>query len=206
MPSRSIRSGLGSILGALVLGLAMTQPVAAQDPHAADRKLLLALVAEAERSLNAGDIDGFVKLFDEDAVVTWLNAEVSKGRDGIREYYKKMVGTGPGAILDKYVTFPKVATGARFYTDDIATAYGTTADEFYPKARHAFKFDSRWTATLVKRDGVWQVATLHLSTNVFTNELTAEYEGLIKKTGWMAGGGGLVAGLVVAWLGLRRRK
>jgi uncharacterized protein (TIGR02246 family) len=208
-PNYSERSIMLRAAHRLLMALALVVPLSAAaqtDPHAADRKLLLALVADAEAALNAGDIERFVSHFDEAATVTWLNAEVTQGRDGIRTYYRKMVGDAPGAILTKYLTFPKVSTGARFYTDDIATAYGTTADEFHPKTRHVFKFDSRWTATLLKRDNRWLITTLHLSTNVFTNELTAEYESLIAKTGWMAGGAGLIAGLAIGWFAWRRRR
>jgi hypothetical protein len=140
----------------------------------------------------------------DDATVTWLNAEVSRGKNEIRAYYRRMVGH-KDAILNKYLTRATVSAPARFY-GDVAVAHGTMADEFFPIKRDVFKLDSRWSSTSVKINGEWKVAALHLSSNVFTNTLTAELERAI----WMAAGGGLLAGLllmlIITKLAARRRK
>lgn len=202
----AIKHAANVVFSTLVMaaGLALALPALAQDDRADDRKKLLAMVAAAEAAINSQDPEKFVVLFEADGVITWLNGEVSRGHDAIRAYHRKMVGTATEAILTKYLTKPSVAAPARFY-GDVAVAYGSTADEFHPKARHVFRFDSRWTATLLKRGDDWRISALHLSTNVFNNELTAEYQSIITRTGLLTGGGGLLIGGLVAWWFLRKR-
>jgi ketosteroid isomerase-like protein len=166
----------------------------AADAHDEDRKQLLQVFDEIVGGINEQNIDRMVAQMEENATVIWLNAEASRGHAEIKAYYRKMVnkaGTGD-AILTKYLTKAKVAAPARF-VGDIAVADGTMEDEFFPIRRGPFKLNSNWSVTCVKRDGKWKIAHLHLSTNVFNNELLDE----IKQTVWYAAGGGLLAGLAL---------
>jgi uncharacterized protein (TIGR02246 family) len=165
-----------------------------------DRKLLRALMAEAEAGLNAQSIERFTALMSEDVTVTWLNAEVSRGKAEVKAYYQRMVG-GPGTILKKYVTKVSLGKPARFY-GDIAIADGKAADEFYPHARGEFRLDSNWSSAMAKIDGQWKIVALHLSSNVFTNPLLAEAEQMV----YYAAGGGLLTGLALMFLILRLRR
>ncbi len=164
------------------------------DAHAADRKQLLRVFDEIVSGINEQNIDRMVAQMDENATVIWLNAEVSRGHADIKAYYRRMVGTGD-AILKKYTTKARVAAPARFF-GDIAVADGTMEDEFFPIRRDAFKLNSNWSVTCVKRDGQWKILHLHLSTNVFNNELLDE----VKHMAWYAGGGGVLAGLVLMFV------
>ncbi len=192
------RSAWKGFLFFLVLALNIAGAAASEDDHADDRKQLHALMDEVEAGLNAQNIDRLTALMTDDVTVTWLNAVVSRGKGEVRAYYGRMVG-GEGAVLKKYLTRVSLDAPARFY-GDVAVAEGKAADEFFPHARDPFQFDSRWSSTLRKIDGQWKIATLHLSTNVFTNPLMAEAERWL----WRAGLGGLavgiLAGLLLCWL------
>lgn len=170
------------------------------DPRAEDRKLLRVLMAEAEAGINAQSADRLVALMSDDVTVSWLNAEVSRGKPEVKAYHQRMVG-GPGTILQKYVTKVSLSRPARFY-GDIAIADGKAADEFYPHARGPFRLDSNWSSTMAKIDGQWKIVTLHLSSNVFTNPLLAEAERMV----YYAAGGGLLAGLMLMFVALRLRR
>ena len=170
------------------------------DPRAEDRKLLRVLMAEAEAGINAQSADRLVALMSDDVTVSWLNAEVSRGKSEVKAYYGRMVG-GPGAILRKYVTKVTLSRPARFY-GDIAIGDGKAADEFFPHARGSFRLDSNWSSTMAKSDGQWKIVTLHLSSNVFTNPLLAEAERMV----YYAAGGGLLAGLLLMFIALRLRR
>lgn len=172
------------------------------DQYADDRAALLKVFREIEASINAQDVDRMVTQMHPAATVTWLNAEVSRGHEEIKAYYNRMV-KGPERILDKYTTAATVAAPARFYGNgSVAVADGTTEDDFYPVARGPFHLTGRWTSTSAKIDGQWKVVALHLSSNVFTNELIAE----AKRVAIYTGAGGALAGLLVGWLIGRRRK
>lgn len=178
-------------------------PAFGDDGRATDRAQLLSILKDVETGINSRQIDLMLRHIDEKAVVTWLNAEVSKGPEGVRAYFAKMVGDAPGTVLSKYVTHPELSEQAVFY-GDVAVAHGTTEDEFTPHHRSVFRFSSRWTASLQKHDGQWRIIALNLSTNAFNNALTVE----LKRLAWLAGAGGLAGGLLLAaaWSYFRRRK
>lgn len=189
----------GRLIGAAIcfLSLAGNNLAADNDPHAADRKQLLQLMNAVESAINEQNVDRMLTQFADDAIVTWLNAEVSRGKEEIKAYYQRMVGA-EGAILKKYLTKAALGAPARFY-GDIAVADGSTADEFFPWKRGVFAFDSRWSGTMAKIDGQWKLVALHLSTNVFTNPLIAEYEQMLR----FVGIGAFAAGLLLMYLLMR---
>lgn len=170
----------------------------ATDPHAADREALIKVFHEMEAAINGQNVERMVAQMTPDATVTWLNGEVSRGHDQIRAYYQRMV-KGPERILDKYTTAAKIGAHARFF-GNVAVADGTMRDSFIPVARGPFQLDSNWSSVSVKVDGQWKVAAMHLSANVFTNDLIAEAKSAAWKTGIGGAIAGLALGLLVAWL------
>lgn len=184
-----------AIMGVLLLALwPLALPAAETDAREEDRKQLLQVFDEIVKGINEQNIERMVAQMDENATVIWLNAEASRGHAEIRAYYRKMVNPAGAAdaILTKYLTKAKVAAPARFM-GDIAVADGTMEDEFFPIRRGPFKLNSNWSVTCAKREGKWKIVHLHLSTNVFNNELLDE----VKQMAWYAGGGGLLAGLIL---------
>ena len=191
------------VLTLLFFLIACGQAAAADpEPYADDRAALIKVFREIEASINAGDADRMVAQMHPSATVTWLNAEVSRGHDEIKAYYNRMV-KGPERILDKYTTKAEVAAHARFFGNGtVAVADGTTEDDFYPVARDHFHLSSRWTSTSAKIDGQWKVVGMHLSSNVFTNDLIAE----AKRAAIYTGVGGTLGGILIGWLIGRRRR
>jgi len=191
------------VLIAFVVFVLGISPAFAQAERDADRQQLLNILGDIERGINDSNIEMMVRHIDEKAVVTWLNAEVSQGPDGVRAYFRRMVGSGPETVLSRYQTHPKISQQAVFY-GDVAVANGTTEDEFTPHHRSVFKFNSRWTATLRKDNEQWKIIALNLSTNTFNNVLITELE----RFAVLAGIGGLLGGLMLAtaWCYLRSRK
>jgi hypothetical protein len=171
------------------------------DTHAADRQQLLSIMAESERGINEQNIDLLATHVDESARITWLNNEVSVGPEGVRQYFKRMVGSGADAVLSRYTTHASVTDHARFY-GDVAVANGTMEDEFTPHARGVFKFHSNWAATFVKKGDQWKIVSLNFSTNTFNNSLIDE----LRQKIWMFSIAGALAGLLLAFGVLRFRK
>lgn len=170
----------------------------AADPHGADREALIKVFHEMEAAINDQNVERMIGQMTPDATVTWLNGEVSRGHEQIRAYYQRMV-KGPDRILDKYTTAAKLGAHARFF-GDVAVADGTMRDSFFPVSRAPFQLDSNWSSVSVKVDGQWKVAAMHLSANVFTNDLIGEAKSAAVKTGIGGAVAGLVLGLLVAWL------
>ena len=179
-------------------------PMPAQtDLHQEDRQALLRILSEVEKAINDQDIEGILAQMHPNCTVIWWNAEVSRGHEEIRAYYRRMV-KDPGRLIDKYTTQATLGDHARFIGSgaDVAVADGSMEDEFFPIIRGPFKLNSRWSATAAKSGGEWKIVNLHLSSNVFTNPLISE----LTRALWYAGGAGVVIGGLAGWFLGRRAK
>jgi len=174
------------------------------DPHAQDRLQLRNILQESQRGINSHDIQLFTKHIAPEARVTFLNGEVVQGPQGVQDYFKRMVGDDPEAVLSEYQTKAEVVDLARFYGADVAVANGTMHDVFTPKTRGIFEFDSKWSATFAKQGGAWKIVSLHFSTNAFNNALTDELKEKIKQSALLAALTVAVVMVAINWL--RRRK
>jgi hypothetical protein len=65
--------------------------LAQDDPHQEDHQALRKLLIEVEKAINAQDIEGMLAQMDPNCTVTWWNAEISRGHDDVRGYYRRMV-------------------------------------------------------------------------------------------------------------------
>lgn len=174
------------------------------DAHQQDRQALLKILSDVEAAINAQDLEGMIAHMSPDCTVTWWNAEISRGHDDIRAYYRRMV-KDPGRFIYQYKTQAKLGAHARFVgaNGDVALADGSMEDEFFPTLRRPFQLSSRWSATVAKSGGDWKIVNLHLSSNVFNNTLIWE----LTRALWFAGAAGLaIGGLSAWWIGRRRAK
>ena len=159
-----------------------------------DRQQLRVLLEQLEKAISDLDIDGVLKIMTPDAVVTWQNAEVSRGQEQIRTYHNRMV-KGGAPVVTKFSTKATLGGPAVFY-NDTAVAYGTTVDSYELAEGLKFVLNANWSATIVKQDGQWKAAAIHFSTNLFDNPLLHKAEQMI----WVGGIAGLLAGLLLAFL------
>jgi ketosteroid isomerase-like protein len=188
----------------LCYAVAVAASMTAQDDlHQADRQALLKILHDVESAINAQDVEGILAQMSPDCTVTWWNAEISRGHDDIRAYYRRMM-KDDGRLISKYTTQAKLGAHARFVGSgaDVALADGTMEDEFFPIIRGPFKLNSRWSATAAKSGGEWKIVSLHLSSNVFTNPLISE----LTRALWITGSVALIAGGLAGWFLGRRLK
>ena len=183
--------GFTTLFAALSL-LALSLPLTAQDdPHAADRKLFLQYMEQVEAALNEGDIERVKPLLRDDIVVTFVNAEVTRGVDAIGEYYDKVLG-GSNALLSGYATRAEVSAPARFF-GDTAVADGTSIDTYIFPTGDSMEMPTRWNATLIKEDDTWKVAQLNFSADPFSNPILGAVQDQLVTFSVVA----LVVGLVI---------
>jgi len=189
---------LSFALFAPVLLFAQDQKPTAENPaHQELRQLRDGLLT----AMNKGDLEGTLIFLHTNCVITWHNAEASRGRDGVRAYFNRVM-TGPNKIVESFHCELKVDELTILYGDNLGISYGSSDEHFKLAGGKDLNVKGRWTATLVKENGHWLVASLHASTNLFNNVLLD----FAKKAGVWAGIGCLVAGLVVGWFLGRRRK
>lgn len=185
----------------LLLLLLLSAPVWAEHP-AHDK--LRALRADMEKSMNALDVDGLLKHVTDDVVFTTMNGDTVRGKQGIRDYYERMM-TGPNKRVASLKTHFEADDLTVLYGDDTGVAFGHSEDDYKLTDGSEFHVRPRWSACMVRQNGEWKIANFHYSTNMFDNPVT---ETLLKKTGMMtaaAAAAALVVGLGLGfWLGRRR--
>jgi ketosteroid isomerase-like protein len=148
-------------------------------------------------AFNKRDIDRLLGYMHPNVVITWQNAEVSRGHEGARSYYKRML-LDKDSVVESLTVNLTVDELAAIYGGNTAVAFGTLGDQYKLRDGMEFNLNSRWSATLVKEGGRWLVVCAHGSANVFENSVM----GLaLKKVMYWAGGGGLAVGLLVGIVG-----
>src|SRR4051794_17950814 len=78
--------------------LAQSQAPTTEDPAQAELRALRDGVVAAIRK---GDIEAELQFLHPNVVVTWQNAEVIRGREGVRTYLNRM-RNGPEKMVDSY--------------------------------------------------------------------------------------------------------
>src|SRR5436309_3107910 len=183
------------LIPALVLLLGISAIAAEHPAHNELRAVRDGLLA----GMNTGDIEAQLTFLHTNVVVTWHNAEVSRGRDGVRQYLKRML-TGPGKVVEKFGAEVTVDELSILYGDNTAVAFGSAREHFTLTGGRQFDFTGRWSATLVKESGRWLIANLHTSDDIFDNPLLNAAKKMLLWVGIAA----VIAGLFFGWLLGRR--
>ena len=174
------------------------QPALENPAHQELRQLRDGLLA----AMNKGDLEGTLAFLDTNCVITWHNAEVSRGHEGVRAYFNRVM-TGPNKIVESFHCEINVDEKTILRDgDNMGISFGSSDEHFKLAGGKNLDVKGRWTATLVKENGHWLVASLHASTNLFDNVMLD----LAKKTAYVAAAICLATGLIAGWLLGRRRK
>lgn len=155
------------------------------------------------------DIDALLAHVDDNVVVTWQNAEVNRGHDGLRKFYLEVID-GDSPILADINSELEVTDLSILHGEDTAVAFGTMRDEItlnealarapFLGAGAPIVMLSQWTATLVKREGQWKLASYHTSNDVFDNAVLGIALAGTRTAAYFAGGIGVIAGIVLMLL------
>ncbi len=192
--------------------LALSMLTAAIVPAAAEEQSkdeaihdeLRAVLREVTAAVNSNDLDRLFSRLDKDCVITWQNAEVSRGPQEVRAYCERMT-QGEGRIVDQ-VTIEPTADDLTHLYGDTGVAFGGSKDHFRLTDGRNFEVSSRWTATVVKKDGRWLLASCQISASMFDNPVMWI---AVRQTAYWSGGiavlAGLILGIGATWLLGRKR-
>lgn len=174
---------------------------AEEDPYAADREQMRAILADVEAALNAHDFDQAASHLDENGVITYYDAQVTQGHEDGRRYFNRMLKDAAAVVKDYSVT-GEVSAPAVFH-GNTAVAYGTTEEHFKLTEGLEFVLHGRWSVTLQKNQDSWKIIALHFSSNLFDNPLLNN----AKRMNWIVGGVAFLVGLLLMYIvGRVRRK
>jgi len=181
-----------------------TAAAAAMDPETRQaHEDLRELRRVMETALNNRDVDALLANVDDRVVFTTMNGDVARGKEGIREYYEKMLN-GPGKVVKSVTTSFEPDDLSLLYGDNhMAIAFGHTNDHYVLTSGKEFDIHARWSGTMLRRDdGKWNVASFHYSANIFDNPILNEQRRILIM---VAVGLAIVAAGLAFWLGRRRR-
>lgn len=189
----------------LLLITATMCTAAAQTPQPADQATaeITRLREGLVESFKKGDVEKLLSYVDPDVVVTWQNAEVCRGREGVRAFYDRVM-TGENRLVREIKSDPVVL--GRHVSDDWAVSWGNLNEHFVLTDGADLPLNSVFTATIARKGDRWFVTAFHASTSVFDNPVLKT---AIRKTttyvAIAAGAAGVLVGLAAGVL-IRRKK
>jgi ketosteroid isomerase-like protein len=195
-----------ALLGTCVFALAAYAQPDAKPKEDPAHDELRAVKKGVEEALKKRDIDSLLKYLDNDVVVTWQNAETKRGHEGVKEFNDRMM-KGENSVVVSLDSKIDVDDLSILHGRDTAVAFGTLDDHFRLRDGMEFDLHSRWTATLVKKNDRWLIASVHVGSNIFDNGVLSLALG--KSSLWIGGiaaAVGLLVGIVLALLIRRTRR
>src|SRR5436305_6327407 len=78
-------------------------------------------------AMSKGDLERQLAYFHPNAVVTWHNAEVSRGRDGVRKYLSRMLD-GPDKVVERFRADVDVDELTILYGGDTGISFGSPVE------------------------------------------------------------------------------
>lgn len=163
------------------------------DDHAALRLMLV----EAEKAINGGKFDDLTQYLDPDINVIYQNAEVADGIPEVKKFQARIFDKTSGVL--KSVKTKLTADKLSEFYGDTAISYGTAVDHYSFIGGLEMDVTSRWSTTLVKKNGVWKVVSLQFTSNLFDNPLLSS----AKTSAKYFGIGGALAGILIGFIGCR---
>lgn len=153
-------------------------------------------------AINKNDIERQLGFLHTNVVVTWHNAEVSRGREGVRAYYDRLT-KGPQKMVEGFSAEVKVDELTALHGENTGIAWGSSTEHFKLTNGRAFDLAGRWTVTLIRENDKWLIASLHVSSNIFDNAIVT----MMKDRVMMLAIAVLLFGLLVGgFVGWRMRK
>ena len=197
---------------AMLIGL-VSNPLFAQDQDPgveATHDEIRALKRGAEEAFNAigssgaqGDIESIVQYVHDDVVLAAMNGDVVVGKQGIRDYFVEKMSGPESTVASVHHTF-NVGDLTTLYGGDTGVAYGDTVGSYELNNGMTFTVNANWTATMVKEDGKWLLASFQFAPSIFENPLVDKAIGMVYRVAAIAGVIGLIVGFLLARVFRRR--
>lgn len=201
---KRILATVALVMAQPLLAQAPAAPVAAPAAAAAQDQAHQELRATKDRlvaALNAKNVDALLAELDGDVRLTTMDSVLSKGPDGVKGYYQKMMVGSARLVEDMSIKADPDELSILYADNRLALTTGTALVHFRLATGKEMDVPLRWTATSVNRDGKWKIASAQFGADMFDNPVLNASQGLTK---YLAGGAGLL-GLLAGWL-LGRRK
>lgn len=162
------------------------------DEHGEDRRALRALLGGVSDAINRRDWDALKTHLDDNVLVTMIDQVTLRGWAALEEYATSKLGRLGSVLVDLRVD-PVVDAPALFY-GETAVCTISSADRFIFRNGKEFLVQTKYTATLAKREGEWRLVALHSGANAFNNPISYQAHRLLTGGIAVAGIGGVLLG------------
>ena len=139
------------------------------DPVHAELSQLRERVFAAYESRN---LDALLQDVHPEVIATWQNGFRARGHNAVRSFYDEMLNGDQRVVRDVKSNLTVDGLSV-LHGDRAAVACGNLDDHFELMNGTKLDLQSKWTATLVKRDDRWMIASFHVSSSVFDNPILA---------------------------------
>jgi ketosteroid isomerase-like protein len=179
---------------------------AAEEPDHAIHQELRGILMTVQTAINSGNYDAMLPVLSKDIRATTITQETMSGHAEVSAYFKRWFG--PGGFLKKLnMTFTADALTELSADKTWGIVRGSGMEQYTLSDGRRYDMTTRWTATVVKEaDGKWRLRTIHIGTNFLDNPILSDAKRAVVKYAAMAGGGGVVLGLLLGFLLGRRQK
>jgi hypothetical protein len=110
-----------------------------------------------------------------------------------------------GAVLTSMKTEPTADILTQFLDDNTGVCYGSTVDTYILRSGQTVLMTNRWSATVVREDGQWKAALVHVGTDFMDNPLLTKVSAFWRGAAIVTGAGGVILGLILGRLAARRK-
>lgn len=174
-----------------VFFLVVLPKVAAEQPTAgsrkADHEALRALKTKVVAAINAQDLDALASCFTHTFAFTGADQTLVTTPSELKAYYQRIF-TQTDSPVTAIQTEAEAGALTCFIDANAGYCYGTSTDTYTLRGGRKVCMENRWTATVVKSDGGWKVATAHVGVNFLDNPvLDARTMPLWRKVGVLMG-------------------
>ena len=201
--------GLGFLLAANAATV-QAQEAATEDTQSQASVDTKAIDAELDKfrddlfhAFNTGDYPAMLEKYcHKDIIATWQDGTTSEGHAGVIAEFDKLK-----QFIDKMTV--DATTDKRLILNDgnLVISSGEMKDHYVLGRGPSVNLNSRWSATLIKDNERWLLASFSASTNAFDNEVISLYLTSQKYvTSLIAGAIGLVLGMLLFRMFTKRKK
>jgi len=188
--------------GLLVLLLAIMPWIAVSAlEREEDHQALRVLMTDLTLALNEHRAADLFTHLDHECSLTFVDQLIVHNKAELVEAFETWFG--PNAQLASVRFAPVVERGAVFTGPDTAWASGRSDDVYTMTDGRSGEMTANWTATVVRRDGVWKLSTLHAGVDPMTNPVVNMVTSAAKRWTLYAGIACALLGLVLGFIGAR---
>jgi len=134
----------------------------------ADHQALRQLRVDVMKAVSSQDMTALGKFFAREFVLTAVDQTVVTNREGMAAYYTLMFKKEDAPIAKMEVT-GEADVLTRFTDANTGYCYGSALATYTLKDKSVVKLRERWTGVVVKEDGAWKIAAVHIGVNFLDN-------------------------------------